>query len=140
MLVSDEYAGGWLAIHSRFILGPSKGKAVITQYPMIDMRDSHQIAKVNGKYLQGSPAVDPKVLDKILSAGTERIGTNRIPPEGGELYIGLVQQGTYGEFFGQDKSLCPLQLLEEVSKRVSSQSLQALTKVIYRNGSFRRCG
>lgn len=117
LLVSGESAGGWLAIQSGFILGPSKIKAVIAQYPMIDMRDDHWSAKVEGKYLQGSPTVDQKILDEILSAGTENIVTNRIPPEGGELYIGLVQQGRYGDLFGQDKALYPLELLEEVSEQ-----------------------
>lgn len=115
MLVSGDSAGGWLAIQSGFILGPSKIKVVIAQYPMIDMRDDHWSAKVKGKYLQGSPTVEQKVLEKILSAGNERIVTNRIPPEGGELYIDLVQQGRYDELFGQDKSIYPLELLEEVS-------------------------
>ncbi|KAI7774397.1 alpha/beta-hydrolase [Diaporthe eres] len=95
VLVSGESAGGWLAIQSGFILGPSKIKAVIAQYPMIDMRDGHWSAKAKGKYLQGSPTVEQNVLENILSAGAERIVTNRIPPEGGELYIGLVQQGRY---------------------------------------------
>lgn len=117
VLVSGESAGGWLAIQSGFILGPSKIKAVIAQYPMIDMRDDHWSAKVEGKYLQGSPTVDQKILDEILSAGTENIVTNRLPPEDGELYIGLVQQGRYGDLFGQDKALYPLELLEEVSEQ-----------------------
>lgn len=117
VLVSGESAGGWLAIQSGFIVGPSKIKAVIAQYPMIDMRDDHWSANVKGKYLQGSPTVEQQVLEKILSAGSGRIVTNRIPPEGGELYIGLVQQGRYGELFGQDKSLYPLELLEEASEQ-----------------------
>lgn len=117
LLVSGESAGGWLAIQSGFILGPSKIKAVIAQYPMIDMRDDHWSAKVEGKYLQGSPTVEPEVLDKILRAGVGRIVTNLMPPKGGELYIGLVQQGRYGELFGQDKSLYPLELLEEVGEQ-----------------------
>ncbi|KAK7715662.1 hypothetical protein SLS63_011338 [Diaporthe eres] len=60
---------------------------------MIDMRDDHWSGKAKDKYLQGSPTVEQKVLEQILSAGAERIVTNRIPPEGGELYIALVQQG-----------------------------------------------
>lgn len=114
MMVSGESAGGWLAIQSALTQCPGRFRALIAQYPMVDMRDSHWTMPDSKKYLGGSIATDLKDLDKFWKP-EEKIVTSRMPPDGGEIYHCLVRQGLYGKVFGHDKELYPLELLDEVS-------------------------
>lgn len=116
VLVSGESAGGWLALQSAFTQAPERIKAVVAHSPMVDIRDSHWTVPDSSKYLGGSSLTDLKDLDKFFGA-EEKVTTFRMPPYGGEIYHYLVRQGLYGKVFGDDKSLYPLELLDEVSLR-----------------------
>ncbi|KAM0713401.1 hypothetical protein Q7P37_010363 [Cladosporium fusiforme] len=112
VLVCGESAGGWLALQSGFIQGPAKIRAIISQYPMIDMRSDHWTVPGPDKYLQGAAFVDPERLKVYYEPG-EQIVTSRIPPIGGEIYHSLVQRGLYGKAFGDDALLYPMESLEQ---------------------------
>lgn len=119
ILISGESAGGWLALQSAFTQGPRRIRAVVAHSPMIDMRDSHWTVPDRSKYLGGSSPTDIKDLAKFFGS-EEKVTTFRMPPDGGEIYHCLVREGLYGKVFGDDRSLYPLELLEEVSLMSSS--------------------
>lgn len=119
VLVCGESAGGWLALQSGFLQVPARIRAIIAQYPMIDMRDDHWSAPGPEKYLQGAAFVDPAVLE-VYYKPEARTVTSRVPPIGGEIYHSLVRRGLYTKAFGSDASLYPLEMIE-VSTDIENQ-------------------
>lgn len=114
VLVCGESAGGWLALRSGFLQKDGRIRAIIAQYPMIDIRDEHWSASGTRKYFQGAAFVNTEDLEKYYGA-EEKTVSSRVPLDGGEIYLSLVQRGLYSKAFGEDSSLYPLELLDRVS-------------------------
>lgn len=111
--VYGESAGGYLAIHSG-LTRPDMVKAVIAAYP-ITYIDSDWYSKASmDKSPFGSPQLPHKILDEHLAAMKEgQIVSSVEPPERLEIGILALQQGLFGEFFGQDERF----LLDRVVKK-----------------------
>lgn len=139
VLVCGESAGGWLALQSGFLQKDGRIRAIIAQYPMIDMRDEHWSASGTHKYLQGAAFVNPEDLEKYYSE-EEKTVSSRVPPGGGEIYLSLVQRGLYSKAFGEDSSLFPLELLDRVSTCSRTMLCTRLTVNYSKAIPCHRCG
>ncbi|KAK1083971.1 hypothetical protein LTR33_002931 [Friedmanniomyces endolithicus] len=103
LLVTGESAGGYLAFMSALV-APEAIKAVVMHYPMLDLRAPH--------YTQ---AYIPKaVLDGFLTnlKGNEVVAS-AVPLARVPLAMSMVQQGRFEELFGKERSLYPLDLLDD---------------------------
>jgi acetyl esterase/lipase len=136
VLVSGESAGGWLAIQSALTQRTLRIKAIVAHYPMIDMRDVHWNVPDSRKYLGGAPQKKPRDLARFFSQQEETI-TYRMPPDGGEIYHCLVRQGLYGKFFGTNRCLYPLEVMEDVCSEIPCLSLIDIDKNLRSNRSLR---
>ncbi|EME84087.1 uncharacterized protein MYCFIDRAFT_202888 [Pseudocercospora fijiensis CIRAD86] len=111
ILVTGESAGGWLALQAGFLI-PDRVGAIISHYPMVDMRSPHFTQKYE-KQLMETPQIDPQILDEyVVKMKPGSIVTSRIPPEGSEFVAIMFQQGSFPKYFGTEKELHPLEMLE----------------------------
>ena len=118
VLVTGESAGGWLALQSA-LLPASKQmiSAVISHYPMIDMRDPHYTGDHEKQlFTPVVPQLDRSILqDYIANMKEGLVVTSAVPPDRVPLVISFLQQGAYKDFFGNENVLYPLEVLEDVT-------------------------
>ncbi|KAJ4039085.1 hypothetical protein NW761_010298 [Fusarium oxysporum] len=109
VLLAGESAGGYLALQLA-LRHPTAFRAVIASYPMIDMRSDH-FCKAYPKIVGQYPQIDYELVSQHLkqlpdgSQPTTR-GISTLP-------IAMVQHGTYTSFFGDHRSLFPIEQLED---------------------------
>ncbi|KAF7194560.1 putative carboxylesterase M8 [Pseudocercospora fuligena] len=114
ILVTGESAGGWLALQAGFLI-PDRVAAIISHYPMVDMRSPHFTEKYE-KQLMDTPQIDPQVLDDyVAKIEPGSIVTSRNPPDGPEFVAIMFQQGSFPKYFGTEKELYPLEMLENAT-------------------------
>lgn len=119
ILVTGESAGGWHAVQAG-LLHPSRIAAIISHYPMIDLRSSHfsGAPPPEGKQVFNPPRpqLDSAILHSyIAKLRGDEIVPFRIPPEGEAHAVVMIQQGLYGELFGTDEKLYALEMLDRMS-------------------------
>ncbi|TKA77245.1 hypothetical protein B0A55_06143 [Friedmanniomyces simplex] len=114
LLVTGESAGGYLAFMSTLI-APSAIKAVVMHYPMLDLRAAHYTeAYVKHIFNPPVPQIPGHVLaDYLAGLKGGEIVTSAIPLARVPLAMSMVQQGRFEELFGGERSLYPLDLLED---------------------------
>lgn len=113
--VAGESAGGYLGIQSAF-LNPEVGiKAVIGQYPYLDVA-SPFFSQAYEKNLFGFPQAPKDTVDKHIASikpGTVLATDPEDPPMTRfGLSLAIVQQGRFLEFLGSDPKLLPLENLK----------------------------
>lgn len=115
ILTTGESAGGWLALQSGFH-APARVKAVIAHYPMVDLRDRHYTGDYEKQlFVPPLPQLDRSILrDYVANLKGDEIVTSAIPPARSELFASMIQQGSFGKFFGNDSRLYPLEILDTV--------------------------
>ena len=118
ILVTGESAGGWLALQSS-LLPASREKiaAVISQYPMIDLRDRYWTDDYEKQiFTPGAPQLPKSILaDYVSNLKGGEVVASAVPPDRVPLVISSLQQGRFSEFFGQDRSLYPIEVLDGVT-------------------------
>ena len=118
ILVTGESAGGLLALQSA-LLPASKEKiaAVISHYPMIDMRDRYWTEDYEKQiFTPVAPQLPKNVLaDYVSNLKGSEVVASAVPPDRVPLVISSLQQGRFSEFFGQDSSLYPIEVLDDVT-------------------------
>lgn len=119
ILVTGESAGGWLALQSA-LLPASRAKisAVISHYPMIDMRDRYWTEDYEKQiFTPVAPQLPKNILaEYVANLKGGEIVTSAVPPDRVPLVISSLQQGRFGEFFGQDSILYPIETLDQVAE------------------------
>lgn len=113
ILVTGESAGGWLAIQSAFH-APNSIKAVIAHYPMLDLRDKYYTQDYE-KHLFDPPIpqLDRSILrDFAANLRGNEVVTSAMPPARSEIFASMLQQGSFGKFFGDDSRLYPIEMLK----------------------------
>ena len=118
VLVTGESAGGWLALQSALLSEPRRSiSAVIAQYPMIDMRAPWYTGDFEKQiFTPVAPQLDRSILEKYMTElRDESTVTSAVPPDRVPLVISALQQGKFGELLGDNSSLYPLELLDNVT-------------------------
>lgn len=126
VLVTGGSAGGYLSVQSGLLdLPPEQRnaiKAVIAQYPMLDMRDRWYTQDYEKNLFSAGPNPPKHLLQDYLDELTgDEIVTSRIPPDGGMLSASIFGQGLYPKFLGTETGLYPFENLRrraEKSERV----------------------
>ncbi|KAK4507500.1 hypothetical protein PRZ48_001235 [Zasmidium cellare] len=114
VLVTGESAGGWHALQAA-LLHPSKIRAIIAHYPMIDLAAPHFSSQHEKDiFSPPRPQADSSILTSYVENLTgEEVVPNRTPPEGEMNVLIILQQGLYPKYFGPDPRLYPLEQLEK---------------------------
>ncbi|KAF2631498.1 alpha/beta-hydrolase [Macroventuria anomochaeta] len=109
ILASGDSAGGYMALMSGLLQPKGSIKAVLAQYPMTDSlrRDKSELFID----LQSPPA--SLVDEHMKSVRPGVVVSSCVPPERMNLSYVLSAYGRYLEFFGGDKMMWPLYLIEE---------------------------
>jgi acetyl esterase/lipase len=118
ILVTGESAGGWLALQSSLLpASRKKVSAVISHYPMIDMRDPHYTGDYEKHlFTPVAPQLPRSILrDYISNLKGREVVSSAVPPDRVPLVISSLQQGKFGEIFGEDSSLYPIEVLDSVT-------------------------
>ncbi|KAF2850391.1 alpha/beta-hydrolase [Plenodomus tracheiphilus IPT5] len=108
VLVSGDSAGGYMTLMSGLTQPKGSIKALLAQYPMTDSLRRDPTAE-----LYGQPTPPPTVVDKYtagIKPGT--VISSAVPPARMDISYALSAYGRYLEFFGSDKSMWPLYLVE----------------------------
>ncbi|KAK5120213.1 hypothetical protein LTR85_006419 [Meristemomyces frigidus] len=116
ILMNGESAGGWLAWQSA-VLHPERIAAVVAHYPMLDMHAPQFMEKYEKQlFTPPAPQLPVHILDDFLQnlKGNEVV-TSATPPERLPLGLVILQQGRTAEFFGTDRSLYPLDMLDDMT-------------------------
>ena len=119
LLVTGESAGGWLAVQSSLLPAPRERiSAVISHYPMIDMRNGHYTEDYEKTLFDPpAPQLDRSILrNYIENLKGDEVATSGIPPERVPLVVSAMQQGAFGKLFGGDSSLYPIEMLDQVNE------------------------
>lgn len=109
VLVSGDSAGGYMALMSG--LSQPKGciKAILAQYPMTDSLRREPV----DIYME-QPSPSPSIIDEhIASVPQGTVISSAVPPARQLLSYALSAHGRYLEFFGQDRDMWPLYLVEK---------------------------
>ncbi|CAK4032473.1 alpha beta-hydrolase [Lecanosticta acicola] len=118
VLVSGESAGGWLAIQSALTQPAGRFAAVIAQYAMIDLRDGHYTQHYH-KQIFGCPQYDAAEFHAYVASlkGDEVVSSRSLPSDEAaqQRTITMFQQGLYARFFGRERELYPLEMLDGVA-------------------------
>nr|RBR00314.1 hypothetical protein FVER53263_13803 [Fusarium verticillioides] len=109
VLLAGESAGGYLAIQLA-LRHPSAFRAVIASYPMIDMRSDH-FCKAYPKQMSQYPKIGYELVSEHLKQLPD--GPQPTTQAISNLPIAMVQHGTYTSFFGDHRSLFPIECLED---------------------------
>jgi acetyl esterase/lipase len=118
MLVTGESAGGWLALQSALLPASRKRiAAVISHYPMIDMRDRYYTEDYEKQiFTPVAPQLPQNILrDYRANLKGGEVVSSGVPPDSVPLVISALQQGRFAELFGGDSSLYPIEALESVT-------------------------
>jgi acetyl esterase/lipase len=117
ILSTGESAGGWLALQSA-LLPESREHiaAVISHYPMIDMRDPHYTGDYEKQiFTPTAPQLDRSILREYLNNMTPgQTITSAVPPDRVPIVISSLQQGAFGKMLGNDSTLYPIEALDNV--------------------------
>lgn len=109
VLVSGDSAGGYMALMSGLSQPKGSIQAILAQYPMTDslrMQPSDLIPDL--------PSPPESLVEKHLaSVKPGVVVSSRVPPSCMDLSYVLSAYGLYLEFFGDDKTMWPLYLVEE---------------------------
>ena len=109
IIAYGESAGGTLAIQSGFVQPPDFIKAVIATYPGLDLGAKRTAP------IMDAPTIPPNILEEFLKTiEPGKIVTSAEPPARMHIALSIAQQDRMLEFFGVDKSLFPLSVLQTV--------------------------
>lgn len=117
VLVTGGSAGGYLSVQSGLLDLPAAQrdaiKAVIAQYPMLDMRDRWYTEDYEKNLFSAGPNPPKHLLQDYLDELTgDELVTSRIPPDGGMLSASIFGQGLYPKFLGEASELYPFDNLK----------------------------
>lgn len=108
VLVTGPSAGGYLALMSGLTQPKGSISAVLAQYPMVDY-----VRREKGKMYANRPIPRPCLIDEhIAGIVPGRVVSCSTPPSRMRLSYALSAYGRYLEFFGPDKRLWPIYLIE----------------------------
>jgi acetyl esterase/lipase len=109
VLCTGDSAGGYMALMSALTQPQSSINAVLAQYPM-----TNYLRVERTGFFFGEPALGPEELEKhIASLKPGAIVSSAPPPARGNLAYPMGAYDRYLEFFGEDKKLWPVHLIEE---------------------------
>ncbi|KAH9881094.1 hypothetical protein J1614_001587 [Plenodomus biglobosus] len=109
VLVSGDSAGGYMTLMSGLTQPKGSIKALLAQYPMTD-----SLRRKPTEELHGQPTPPPTIIDEHISSITPgTVLSSAIPPARMHISYALSAYGRYLEFFGRDKNMWPLYLVEK---------------------------
>ncbi|KAF1840250.1 alpha/beta-hydrolase [Cucurbitaria berberidis CBS 394.84] len=109
VLVSGDSAGGYMALMSGLMQPKGTIKAILAQYPM-----TYYLRRDPTNTSDAQPSPSPTIVDDHISTITPgTVFSSAMPPVRMPLSEALSVQGRYLEFFGDNKKLWPLYLVEE---------------------------
>lgn len=109
ILVSGDSAGGYMALMSGLLQPRGSIKAILVQYPMTDSLRREPVEE----YIN-MPSPPASIVDEHLKTVKPHVVVSSCsPPERMGLSYALSAFGRYLEFFGNDKKMWPLYLVEE---------------------------
>lgn len=109
ILASGDSAGGYMALMSGLLQPKGSIKAVLAQYPMTD-----SLRRKPSQMLDDQPAPSASLLDEHLNKVEKGVVVSSCaPPERMGLSYVLSAYGRYLEFFGSDKMMWPMYLVDE---------------------------
>lgn len=107
ILAEGESAGGYLVAQAA-LSGLPGLKAVISAYPMLDLRDRYY-QEAFEKVMTGVPMLPPHIIDDHLKSIKEGdIVTAALPPARMDLGTCIIQQGRFVEMLGKEDILYPV--------------------------------
>ncbi|KAF2135001.1 alpha/beta-hydrolase [Dothidotthia symphoricarpi CBS 119687] len=109
VLAAGDSAGGYLALMSGLTQPKGRVKAILAQYPM-----TYSLRREATPMLLDKPSPPPAVVDEHIAAIVPgAVISSAVPPARMHLSYALSAYGRYLEFFGGDRALWPLYLVEE---------------------------
>jgi acetyl esterase/lipase len=109
VLVSGESAGGHMALMSALTQPQGSIKATLAQYPM-----TNYLRCEPAPMFFGNPSPKPEILQEHLAnINPGVVVSSGVPPERTGISYVLAAYGRYLEFFGADKKMWPIGLIEE---------------------------
>jgi acetyl esterase/lipase len=109
ILASGDSAGGYMALMSGLTQPKGTIRTVLAQYPMTD-----HLRMEPSEIFIDQPAPPASLLDEYLkNAVSGVVVSSCVPPARMDLSYVLSAYGRYLEFFGEDKMMWPLYLIEE---------------------------
>lgn len=109
VLASGDSAGGYMALMSGFTQPRGEIKAVLAQYPMTD-----SLRMEPSEMFIGQPAPPASLVDEHMKTVKAGVAVSScVPPARIDLSYVLSAYGRYLEFFGEEKMMWPLYLIEE---------------------------
>lgn len=109
ILASGDSAGGYMALMSGLLQPKGSIKAVLAQYPMTD-----SLKREKSELFVDMPAPKEDLLNEHLEKVKPGVVVSScVPPKRMDLSYVLSAYGRYLEFFGGDKSMWPLYLVDE---------------------------
>lgn len=109
LLVAGESAGGYMALMSGLTQPKGVIKAILAQYPMTEYFRRGPESPDPDMPVPPSSAIDAHMAS--VTPGT--VVSSAIPPFRGDLISALSTHDRYLEFFGDDKALWPVHLVEQ---------------------------
>lgn len=109
ILASGDSAGGYLALMSGLTQARGTIKAVLAQYPMTD-----SLRRGPTDSIVGQPVPSASLLNEHINAVQPGIVVSScVPPARMDLSYVLSAHGRYLEFFGKDRMMWPIELVDE---------------------------
>ncbi|CBX95999.1 hypothetical protein IAQ61_004821 [Plenodomus lingam] len=109
VLVSGDSAGGYMTLMSGLTQPKGSIKALLAQYPMTD-----SLRRKPMDELYGQPSPPPTLVDEHISSITpDVVLSSATPPARMNISYALSVYGRYLEFFGNEKDMWPLYLIEK---------------------------
>ncbi|EOO00757.1 putative alpha beta hydrolase fold-3 domain protein [Phaeoacremonium minimum UCRPA7] len=110
ILAEGESAGGYLVVQAA-LSGLPGLKAVISAYPMLDLRDRYY-REAFEKVMTGVPMLPPEIITEHLKSMKKGdIVSQSLPPARMDLGTAIIQQGRFCEFLGDEDVLYPVDRL-----------------------------
>ncbi|KAK6435315.1 hypothetical protein LTR95_008497 [Oleoguttula sp. CCFEE 5521] len=121
ILVTGGSAGGYLSIQSGLLDLPETQrkaiKVIISQYPMLDMRDRWWTEDYEKNIFSAGPNPPKHLLaDHLASLKGDEVVTERIPPKDEWMGGSIIGEGLYPKFLGTATELYPLEVLTQRAK------------------------
>ncbi|KAF5680610.1 hypothetical protein FHETE_384 [Fusarium heterosporum] len=118
-LLIGESAGGYLSLQS-VLSGYSRPKAIITSYPMIDMKAAY-FTESYAKLINGVSNYPNEDVDKFLAATQGKPHITEVNPPGRlDSAMAVVHNGRYLELLGQEPELFILDRIEKLALALKS--------------------
>ena len=118
IITAGESAGGYLSIQLA-LNHPDQIQAVTAQYPMADMRSKHFMEAYEKQLLQFPQIPENVIRDHIAKFKSEEaLSGKRVVVsddrrlERAPLFLSMVQQGLYKDYFGSSTELYPVERVE----------------------------